>query len=92
LPVRTRNPDKSKDEDLKAAQAGPAGSQTFRLVDAAFDLRDVPVRKGSERGTGETFNGQRSIVICHLRYALRADLFPYKEMPREAHPQMTNDN
>ena len=35
-PVRTRNPDKSNDDDLKAAQAVPAGNQTFRLVDAAF--------------------------------------------------------
>ena len=35
-PTRTRNPDKSSDEDLKTAQAAAAGSQTFRLVDAAF--------------------------------------------------------
>src|SRR5262245_30474655 len=34
--TRTRNPDKSSEEDLKAAQAAPAGSQTFRLLDAAF--------------------------------------------------------
>src|SRR5262249_43728379 len=35
-PVRTRNPEKSSDEDLKSAQTIPAGSQTLRLVDSAF--------------------------------------------------------
>jgi mono/diheme cytochrome c family protein len=35
-PARTRNPEKSSDEDLKAAQSVPAGTQTFRLIDAAF--------------------------------------------------------
>ncbi len=34
--ARTRNPDKSSDEDLKAAAARPAGTQTYRLVDSAF--------------------------------------------------------
>jgi len=34
--TRTRNPDKSSDEELKAAQAMPAGNERFRLVDAAF--------------------------------------------------------
>jgi mono/diheme cytochrome c family protein len=35
-PVRTRNPEKSSDEDLKKAQAAPAGDQSFKLIDAAF--------------------------------------------------------
>jgi mono/diheme cytochrome c family protein len=35
-PVRTRSPEKSSDEDLKTAQAAPAGSQTYKLVDSAF--------------------------------------------------------
>lgn len=35
-PSRTRNPEKSSEEDLKAAQSVPAGAQTFRLIDAAF--------------------------------------------------------
>src|SRR5215471_2813142 len=34
--LRTRNPDKSSDDDLKAAEARPPGSATYRLVDAAF--------------------------------------------------------
>src|SRR5262249_55807962 len=34
--VRTRNPDKSSDTDLKEAEAKVPGSTTYRLVDAAF--------------------------------------------------------
>jgi hypothetical protein len=40
---------------------------------------------------GEMANVQWSIVIFHLRCALRADICGYKQMPREAHPQLTND-
>ena len=35
-PARTRNPDKSNEDELKAAATRPAGTQTFRLVDSAF--------------------------------------------------------
>src|ERR1051326_2871974 len=34
--TRTRNPDKSSDQDLKNASSAPAGTQTYRLVDFAF--------------------------------------------------------
>jgi hypothetical protein len=34
--IRTRNPDKSSDEDLKAAEAKLPGTATYRLVDADF--------------------------------------------------------
>jgi len=34
--ARTRNPDKSSDEDLKRAESAPTGVQTYRLIDAAF--------------------------------------------------------
>ena len=35
-PTRTRNPDKSADADLKAAQGVAAGTLTFKLPDSAF--------------------------------------------------------
>ena len=34
--VRTRNPDSSSTEELQAAAAAPAGTHTYRMVDAAF--------------------------------------------------------
>ena len=36
VPVRTRIPDKSSDQDLKTAETTPVGTLTFRLIDAAF--------------------------------------------------------
>ena len=46
-PTRTRNPDKSSDEDLKAAEGVAAGSLTFKLPDSAFHhperLKDAKV-------------------------------------------------
>ncbi len=46
-PTRTRNPDKSSDADLKAAQSVPFGSLTFKLPDSAFHhperLKDAKV-------------------------------------------------
>jgi hypothetical protein len=42
------------------------------------------------RGKWPMFNGQLSIVIYKVRAS--RGYFVYNQMPREAHPQLTNDN
>jgi hypothetical protein len=56
--VRTRNPDSSGSEELKAAAAAAAGTQTYRLMDATFlDAANKKDRKVEAKGflvKGET--------------------------------------
>src|SRR5262245_17976750 len=51
-PVRTRNPEKSSDEDLKAGQSAALGTLTYKLVDSAFYH---PERHKDERVEAKAF-------------------------------------
>jgi hypothetical protein len=51
-PIRTRVPEKSSDEDLKAAQTVTLGTSTYKLVDSAFYH---PERHKDERVEAKAF-------------------------------------